>query len=463
MSDPSTLLLITCAACNQAHVEEIDSPVDSLITISETSQPQELVANLPEISPPEAVIGRAYQGVLLAQNSQETNGDLSQPSASPTPPELSTSNLSSSSLNSSILRPGSTGEAVIKLQQNLKKLGYYNGTVDGIYGSLTASAVSRFQQEQSINVDGVAGSQTWSQLQNPESQSLDPIIDESTVEPIIGQGTPIPETANEENLAFRVLEPETISTDESFNLPILDFLRFQPSQILLIGWIVVYGTWWIILFRDANTYRLEAVGGTIASVGVRNKIAYSRAKTKRIKVSKKKFSRPQTNNVNNSTISTVENTNSTYQNNSKPSAVPQQVVNGNSSGVTNSVNHQQTQNSAKSLPPAAPKVITKREPKIINQTKLAKITESKSISYSPIATLDSQGEDGQIYNYTLLDDCQGNFRLEGNRLLVASQLLLNYNREHSYAVTLRRTDSQGDYVDKSFEIDVQLTKIQGAA
>ena len=38
--------------------------------------------------------------------------------------------------------------------------GYYNGSVDGIYGSQTVAAVKKFQQKNGLTVDGIAGQNT---------------------------------------------------------------------------------------------------------------------------------------------------------------------------------------------------------------------------------------------------------------------------------------------------------------
>jgi len=55
---------------------------------------------------------------------------------------------------------GSRGNEVRTIQDKLKRWGYYTGNVDGIYGSLTVSAVKRFQQKNGLKVDGIAGTQT---------------------------------------------------------------------------------------------------------------------------------------------------------------------------------------------------------------------------------------------------------------------------------------------------------------
>jgi len=59
-----------------------------------------------------------------------------------------------------VLRPGDEGEDVEALQNDLTALGYLTGTVDGKYGLETAAAVSGFQTDYSLTVDGKAGPNT---------------------------------------------------------------------------------------------------------------------------------------------------------------------------------------------------------------------------------------------------------------------------------------------------------------
>ena len=47
-----------------------------------------------------------------------------------------------------------------RLQMNLKFLGYYSGSIDGIKGPLTIQAIKNFQRDNGLAVDGVAGQQT---------------------------------------------------------------------------------------------------------------------------------------------------------------------------------------------------------------------------------------------------------------------------------------------------------------
>ena len=55
---------------------------------------------------------------------------------------------------------GSTGSEVSKIQSRLKEWGYYDGTVDGIYGIKTRDAVIKFQKKNGLTPDGIVGSKT---------------------------------------------------------------------------------------------------------------------------------------------------------------------------------------------------------------------------------------------------------------------------------------------------------------
>jgi N-acetylmuramoyl-L-alanine amidase len=77
-------------------------------------------------------------------------------------------------LNSSIAALsgyGSTGQEVKNIQSRLSTWGYYDGSVDGIYGYLTYNAVRKFQAKNGLSVDGIAGPQTLAALGLPTGQA----------------------------------------------------------------------------------------------------------------------------------------------------------------------------------------------------------------------------------------------------------------------------------------------------
>lgn len=55
---------------------------------------------------------------------------------------------------------GSRGSEVTQIQTKLKRWGYYNGNIDGIYGTQTVNAVKYFQRKNGLAVDGIAGPAT---------------------------------------------------------------------------------------------------------------------------------------------------------------------------------------------------------------------------------------------------------------------------------------------------------------
>ena len=55
---------------------------------------------------------------------------------------------------------GSRGSEVTQIQTKLKRWGYYNGNIAGIYGTQTVNAVKYFQRKNGLTVDGIAGTNT---------------------------------------------------------------------------------------------------------------------------------------------------------------------------------------------------------------------------------------------------------------------------------------------------------------
>jgi peptidoglycan hydrolase-like protein with peptidoglycan-binding domain len=56
------------------------------------------------------------------------------------------------------------GPAVAELQQVMTTLGYYSGSIDGIYGDATTEGVKAMQEDLGVTVDGIYGPQTHAAL-----------------------------------------------------------------------------------------------------------------------------------------------------------------------------------------------------------------------------------------------------------------------------------------------------------
>ena len=65
---------------------------------------------------------------------------------------------------SGLSKVGSRADEVVAIQQKLKEKGYYNYTVDGIFGTRTRNAVISFQRDNGLAADGIAGVNTLKAL-----------------------------------------------------------------------------------------------------------------------------------------------------------------------------------------------------------------------------------------------------------------------------------------------------------
>lgn len=97
--------------------------------------------------------GTATMNKLYSDDARSANESSSSSSSSAT-----------SSTGYTTLEDGAEGAQVKKVQQALKNLGYYKGSVDGKYGAGTAAAVKEFQRVNNLTVDGKAGPATQRML-----------------------------------------------------------------------------------------------------------------------------------------------------------------------------------------------------------------------------------------------------------------------------------------------------------
>lgn len=63
-----------------------------------------------------------------------------------------------------VLKLGMRGAAVTQLQKRLQAIGVFKGSVDGIFGTQTESAVKAAQRRYRLQSDGIVGGATWQVL-----------------------------------------------------------------------------------------------------------------------------------------------------------------------------------------------------------------------------------------------------------------------------------------------------------
>lgn len=93
----------------------------------------------------------------------------------------------------SAVRKGSSGTQVRYLQQALIGLGYLSGSADGKYGTKTAEAVRRYQSAYGLGADGSAGPHTMTSLKNSISALQSDLARKGwysgTIDGVYGSGT----------------------------------------------------------------------------------------------------------------------------------------------------------------------------------------------------------------------------------------------------------------------------------
>lgn len=242
MSDPSTLLLSVCVACTSGAEHSIQIELPSCV--SGESQRAAVAAglkrNVPKcISLPEA-IAPASRAVspstrAISPPSQRSFYPMARLATEVNSSELvairaadgDRASSSPSSADISSLRQGSRGEMVRALQIRLRRLGYYSGAIDGIYGSQTQAAVLKFQQIEDSTADATvdaAPQREWQQhslVQELAPRDLAP-------SDLAGDGSVADRSATDINAIRQELQQTTIQKREAFSQE--SFLTSDASE-----------------------------------------------------------------------------------------------------------------------------------------------------------------------------------------------------------------------------------------
>ena len=74
--------------------------------------------------------------------------------------------------SAAVLRQGARGGEVKEVQRRLKQWGYYQGSLDGVFGAGTKKAVIAFQKKNGLTADGVVGKSTYQALGMNDSYQI---------------------------------------------------------------------------------------------------------------------------------------------------------------------------------------------------------------------------------------------------------------------------------------------------
>lgn len=161
------------------------------------------------------------------------------------------------------LSAGTSGSDVISVQSRLRELGYYNGALDGVYGTGTVTAVTAFQKANGLNADGKAGVLTYAILFSDKAVGAGSTLPEATSTPMIY--TTLQKGASGE--AVTQLQKAllslgyTVNTNGTYNNETVDAVKkFQSSNGLNVDGVAGPNTL-------AKLYSGTAVGPSAASDG----------------------------------------------------------------------------------------------------------------------------------------------------------------------------------------------------
>ena len=106
----------------------------------------------------DGVAGQATRALLASADAIAADATAT-PSPSPTPTPAPTYTVPGTTV-----KQGSEGEDAKTVQRRLKELKYYTGNIDGKFGRASANALKKFQENNGLEADGIAGQGTYTVL-----------------------------------------------------------------------------------------------------------------------------------------------------------------------------------------------------------------------------------------------------------------------------------------------------------
>jgi hypothetical protein len=412
------------------------------------------------VSPPEAIVASGsadikLADIKLANTNRNSINHASSIALKPTPPETLPSaewaGTTAHPAGQPLLRSGSQGQAVSRLQTRLNQLGHRAGAVDGFYGQQTQAAVMQFQRSRGLQVDGVVGDKTWAMLFAPSRSpqpAQPPQSTHNTLHPDAVQNTPSPVPDSSPQHSTAILR---IPAAADLLSPLLDYWW-------ALGWVIIYAGGWVFIIKDG----VKELGG------FRYATAPVRRKNFDAAIQRTASSHPQMNHpaaiaqpavqLATSDAMTIVDAAPALQSNHEPSenlqvaiaddgkVQPIQNVFVNLNGPTKTPNNRTRTSTDKKHQSAS----------AIAAAPIKSVTSINPDDETVIATLSTMQEKSEaLFSYMLLNDTENLFVMRGNELRVVMSRLEQYRSIPSKVITIRRTDSNGAVVDRSFKLEVQ--------
>lgn len=534
MSDPTTLLLLTCATCTEPPTppERVEEPTS--IHQPGHRSPNTPTPSLNSISSPEISPSDSHAGVL--RTAQASPLLSLAPEVAPSPPvehsrvEWTSAPESTSSQAATapsnpifILRLGSQGDPVRQLQQQLQQLGYYSGSLDGVYGRLTQNAVQTFQKAQGIQPDGIAGPITGERLR--QAAESEPLLSStaSATAPLpsqqeritvsVANPSPIPSAATRQqvnssvsaqSVSSRSLAPPTRleaplsfknDTDQKTALVLFEA---KPDYLWLVAWAVVYIGGWAVLLRthrqDLTGFHFTQSVGTPPSEQETADGSPNHAHPHETVVAAGAYPAQGTATAEGGITPFIFQTPGSLQStdtlpilDAEPFSEVTQAA-GEPIALTEEDPSEFDNSVSEPIEPSLP--ITWADEGVVEAldglfAELANfVGDDEAIApddeegdrddtrtiRSPwidpevgstiIGVLPPHSETGDPYTYALVNNAGGAFILDGYDLRITDDALLAIQGDISYIVTVRRTDAQGEQADKSFVVSLSKAEAE---
>ena len=114
--------------------------------------------------------GYVYKKYIKVTDSSGSSSDSKKSSSKSSSKSTKNTKSKNSGSSDGTCAPGDSGSAVKKVQQRLKKLGYYTGSIDGDYGNGTKTAVKNFQKRNGLTANGTVNKKTLAKLNSSDAK-----------------------------------------------------------------------------------------------------------------------------------------------------------------------------------------------------------------------------------------------------------------------------------------------------